>query len=1649
MDKVIGFTIKIDGVTTISKGVKSLADLLEDVGNLLEGISQDESFKNQGKEIGKTTTRVKKLVDELGKVGEARTIDPSLMDQAKEIVEEVKKINSELQEDQGDPELLSDLEKINSQVKEVESSYERLNAEVARQDQIADQSDLREELVKTEQQLDKLLDDFEKMGKEVRESAAGTQTVEAISKLRAKFEMLTEAIEGTPRPDFDFNQLQQYRDKLSEITLELNELEKAGQDAGRQADLKEEIGETVAAINELEKIGKKFKLRIFEQGSEDDLVEQLKEARKVLKGISDEEKESDFGKAALERVQRLNSEVKQLRREQREANELDFEPGSYRALNAELVRLRRQWKELGEEARETLGQDMLERIQELDAELKDLDASVGQFQRNVGNYASGAQALLDQVSGGLASSIASAFTNPIAAAGAALGLLQKGGEALKILTDDVVRLRGQLQILNEEASQSELDELAARIRALSSGEVEGIDAEESEVLKATNALTKAFPELEQNAEKALDVIEKGFLAGADIQKQLLDQASEYPRLLAEAGFEADEFIAIITSATKEGIFNDKAVDSVKEAGIAIREQTQATKDAVTALLGDQEAAEFFDNINSGRISLSEGITFISEKLGEINPQTQVYGQVVADVFKGAGEDAAGFVDTIADIEFNLDSLIDETNELTRRQLSQLETQQELERSNIRLANLVTDITKGSETFGTQVQTFFIDLLSEVIEIFKPLIDGIKEVFSEVGNLFGLFSTGAEDVDKSNIAIKVLTGGIRGLSAILTFTIKTLSSLIKWIRTTIEESNLLSGIVDKVSKGFQGLVFVVQNIPSIFAAIQAGINQWAENTLLRLAEVRNRAQVFVKQVRKFFTFNAEDKARLDQEINDLKSAREQAAETGRTVGEAMKDAFNESVQKRLDAKISAEKAREAEQAAREAGESTGEAFGEGFGKKLSEAQRAALKQAQEDRKKALANIRRLDTELIEDDSARAEVTVRDQAAGDISQLVGDPDDIERQRVRIEARLALAIQKIAEARTKAYQDQIREAGAQAQTDLSLLVGDPDDIKEQEEKIKATLIQTVNNIRTTVNQSFESQVTAAEAERSALLESLTGTPEEIEANADLINEIYDRVIRDIGANRKRIEQEEAAEILKIRADIEKQFGGEIAAELSEASAEQLRIEKERIERKFGLLDEEAELDRLRIEEKFARQEEELQQELARLDIAKEEELNRANEIADELKQIDAELKEELLQNEVELAEEKFNLTKALVPESITLAEELAEKELEIEREKNAEKLAEAKRNAEERKKLEEDLLAVAFDAAETFSQILFDRENQKAEESNQMRIDGINRRYDAEIEAAQGNAEKEKQIEAKRQQEIEKAEIEAAKKRKAIARKQTVIEFALALAKTLAFYGFTPAAIGPVAGLVVEKLAALLAIDSQRFTEGDDLDRAIEQYFKQGADLVAHSRKTGKRFGLEVLADGGPLDSLPALVDVAKRSTPDVPYQGRIGGKPHALGGVRVRYRGMPSEFEGGEYFLRNGDRTYIINKRSTARFLPELEKMRGGGPFSERKHQLASAINSYQGFGRAFQDGGELAVPGFDPVPIPAPSIRTQATEEERIMTRKLIEQNQLLMQQNRTTSARVKELERIVLTLQVIADSKDIVEKGSAQIEEASTKRLNA
>lgn len=170
------------------------------------------------------------------------------------------------------------------------------------------------------------------------------------------------------------------------------------------------------------------------------------------------------------------------------------------------------------------------------------------------------------------------------------------------------------------------------------------DVNSEEVIRAANAMTD---QIGGTFEENLNLIQKGFEKGANLNGDMLHQLSEYGPQLKEAGLSASEGLAIMAQAAKDGVYDDKAIDSIKEAGLAIREMGKSQIDALAGI-----GIEANDLVGK---STFESMQMISKAMQDASEQDKQ--RVLADVFKSAGEDAGSqFILGLAEMNPNLDAI---------------------------------------------------------------------------------------------------------------------------------------------------------------------------------------------------------------------------------------------------------------------------------------------------------------------------------------------------------------------------------------------------------------------------------------------------------------------------------------------------------------------------------------------------------------------------------------------------------------------------------------------------------------------------------------------------------------------------------------------------------------------------------------------------------------------------------------------------------------------------------------------------------------------------------------------------------------------------------------------------------------------------------
>lgn len=245
----------------------------------------------------------------------------------------------------------------------------------------------------------------------------------------------------------------------------------------------------------------------------------------------------------------------------------------------------------------------------------------------------------------------------------------------------------------------------------------GVDFEE--VLQSANALSQQFG---ISFQEAMTYIKDGFVSGANSTGQFTDILKEYPAYFKEAGLSASQFVSITTQASKMGIVSDKAVDTIKEGNLRIREMSDTTKEALNGI--GLNANEIQKKLQDGSTTTFEVMQQVSSQLKQLGDNSPEVAAAITDIFGGPGEDAGlQYLRTLDKIELNLDVTKEKAGNLAKIQEEQMNSQIELDNT---IAALF-DATGGSfeemtATAKTWVNDGIVSMIKGCVELVNWFID---------------------------------------------------------------------------------------------------------------------------------------------------------------------------------------------------------------------------------------------------------------------------------------------------------------------------------------------------------------------------------------------------------------------------------------------------------------------------------------------------------------------------------------------------------------------------------------------------------------------------------------------------------------------------------------------------------------------------------------------------------------------------------------------------------------------------------------------------------------------------------------------------------------------------------------------------------------
>lgn len=478
--------------------------------------------------------------------------------------------------------------------------------------------------------------------------------------------------------------------------------------------------------------------------------------------------------------------------------------GSLKQLRAQLSNATKKYDEMAKAEREgAKGQALAQHINEITDKLKLAEEETQRYYRNVGNYYNSMMQAADDLQGteffgmdivndtgigkvmemgksvedlkvkfgALKNTALSLLTNPyfLAMAGVAgVGMAFKWWYDYNKGLMEATRLTKQFTGLTGDEMKSVRNEVLAVSNTFG--------LEFTETMQSANTISKAFG---ISVSESLKIMQDGLVSGANANGEFLDTIKEYPRYFKEAGLSAEEMVAISTQATKEGIFSDKGLDTIKEGNLRLREMTTATAAALDGIGISSKQVQ--KDLQDGSKTTFQVMQDVANKLKELPQSSAAVGSAIANIFGGPGEDAGlAYIEMLGNIELDMDKVKAKSGDLAKAQEDELNATKELQDA---MASLFDYTGGGFETMKAQLSTiakksltavingvvqainYFIDwyneslLLRGVIQTFGAAFRGVWSVVKGVANLI---------IDAMKQVGRSLKGALDILEGIVTF-----------------------------------------------------------------------------------------------------------------------------------------------------------------------------------------------------------------------------------------------------------------------------------------------------------------------------------------------------------------------------------------------------------------------------------------------------------------------------------------------------------------------------------------------------------------------------------------------------------------------------------------------------------------------------------------------------------------------------------------------------------------------------------------------------------------------------------------------------------------------------------------------------------------
>ena len=457
--------------------------------------------------------------------------------------------------------------------------------------------------------------------------------------------------------------------------------------------------------------------------------------------------------AATAATKQYKENIRVLRKEMQNNLKTEQEQeGSLKQLRAQLSNATKAFDELSKKEREgAKGRELANHINAITQELKQAEEETQRFYRNVGNYYNsvfdamsdvkntlGEFEMIDNFAGqyiegvaqmgavtqnfgvkvkALGKTLLGLMTNPVFLA---LAGVTGVGMAFKWWYDYNKGIMEATRLTREFTRLSGNELIAVRNSIIATSDIMGADFKDT--LATVDFLMAQFG---MNAQEALQVVQDGFAAGADLNGDMLSKLQRYAPAFKDMGLSAKELAAILAQ-TRSGIFTDQGVDAIVMAGKKLREMSDTTRKALDAAGISSKQLE--EDLASGAINGFEAVQRVSMALAKTGANTKETGQVMKEVFGRQAVNAGQeLLKSLATMSTSIEEIKEQTGEWGKQQQELIDKQTELKN----VTSALFDVTdKGFEEMITQAKIYATQSLSDMVKGVIKLTNYFIRLYNE-------------------------------------------------------------------------------------------------------------------------------------------------------------------------------------------------------------------------------------------------------------------------------------------------------------------------------------------------------------------------------------------------------------------------------------------------------------------------------------------------------------------------------------------------------------------------------------------------------------------------------------------------------------------------------------------------------------------------------------------------------------------------------------------------------------------------------------------------------------------------------------------------------------------------------------------------------